>query len=511
MDNPVLLPIIAGLGVIFGFVICTIMFRSDRANILARGKAEGDKEKAALEERVNAKEQRIVEVLKEREHERTTIEKLREEASRCRIAAAEAEARLADSQRFAEEKLALLHDAQHKLADTFKALSSDALQRNNQSFLDLARTHLEKFQEGAQHDLDTRTKAIDDMVRPVKDALTQVERSITDLEKSRVDAYAGLTQQVRSLLETQAQLRTETTTLVNALRTPHVRGRWGEVQLRRVVELAGMVQHCDFQLQPTVATDDGTLRPDMLIRLPNNRTIVVDAKAPLSAYLESLDAPDDATRAEKQRQHAVQVRTHLTQLSAKKYWNQFTEAPEFAVLFLPAEPFFSAALEHDPSLIEFGAEQGVILATPTTLIALLKAVAYGWQQQRLADNAREVIELGQSLYDRLLTFTSYIDDVRKNLNRTVESYNKAAGSLESRVLVGARRFKELGAAAGDDLPSIEPVDALPRDLRALEQAAAQSFDDLPEQLTLEPVADAEPEPQPAEEPLSPEIPEFVRG
>jgi DNA recombination protein RmuC len=425
-----------------------------------------------------------VEISAERDRDRAELLHLREELSTAREARAEADARLAESAKFHEDKLALLGEAQQTLTDTFHALSAEALRQNNQSFLDLARTHLETFQQGAQRDLDARAKVVDELVRPVREALAGVECSLKELEMSRVEAYSGLTEQVRSLLETQSQLRLETAALVNALRTPAVRGRWGEVQLRRVVELAGMVQHCDFDVQPIVATDDGTLRPDMLIHLPSQRSIVVDAKVPLKAYLESLDAPNETLRIARLRDHAQQLRAHLNQLANKRYWNQFTDAPEFAVAFLPAEPIFAAALEQDPSLIEFGAEQGVILATPTTLIALLKAVAYGWQQQRLAENARQISEVGQTLYERILVFTEHVEDIRKNLHRTVESYNRAAGSLESRVLVSARRLKELGAASGAVIKVVEPVEYLPRDLRSLEEAASLPVQE-PEQLSFE--------------------------
>jgi DNA recombination protein RmuC len=341
----------------------------------------------------------------------------------------------------------------------FQALSAQALARNNQAFLDLARGSLAESQAVARGELEKRQQAIQELVAPVRNSLEQVDTRIRELESARAGAYAGLQEQVRSLIETQQQLRSETGRLVTALRTPSVRGNWGEVQLRRVVEMAGMLDHCDFYAQTTIAGEEGRLRPDLLVRLPSSKTVVVDAKTPLEAYLRAMEAPDESTRKARLADHARQVRAHMTALGRKSYWEQFDQAPEFAVLFLPGECFFSAALEGDPSLIEFGVGQNIILATPTTLIALLRAVAYGWRQERLAENAAEISALGKELYKRLSDLSGYWINVGKGLERAVDEYNKAVGSLEARVNVSARRFAELQAAPlGVEIPPLEPIE-----------------------------------------------------
>lgn len=419
-------------------------------------------EKALLVEKLTVAESKFSEL-------RSAHESLVRESQSLRIREAELNVRVQEERRITEEKQRLLDEAEKKLTDSFKALSSEALRANNQSFLELARVTMEKFQEQSKGDLKFRQQAIEEMVRPIRESLDKVGLGVSELEKQRIGAYEGLKQQVQNLVETQTQLRTETANLSKALRSPHVRGRWGEIQLKRVVEMAGMVEYCDFQEQASVTTEDGRLRPDLLVRLPGRKHIVIDAKAPLSAYLESIEVGDEELRKQKIGEHARQIRQHIVSLSRKAYWDQFESSPEFVVMFLPGEIFFSAALEQDPSLIEAGVEHKVILATPTTLIALLRAVGYGWRQERLHENAQLISELGRELYKRLSDMGEHLSRVGRSLGQAVDSYNKAVGSMESRVLVTARKFKELDATAlSDELNEILPIENTTRSMTAEE-------------------------------------------
>lgn len=381
----------------------------------------------------------------------------REQAMRSGVQAAELEreattlrAQLLDiAQRSAafEERARLMGDAKQALENAFKSLSAEALKNNNAAFLDLARTSLGEFQQVARGDLEKRQVAIDALVKPVKESLDKVDEKIHALERVREQAYGEIRQQFTQMGEAHALLRQETANLVKALRQPHVRGRWGEVQLRRVVEMAGMMKHCDFVEQESADTDEGKLRPDLIVRLPGNRQIVVDAKAPINAYLDAHEATDDDIRRQKIREHARLVRAHLQALSKKAYWEEFEHTPEMVVMFIPGEAFYSAALEADPELLDNAFSQNVIIASPASLMALLKAASYGWRQESIADNARAISELGQELHKRLIGMSDHIARLGKNLEAATSSYNDAIGSLESRVLKSARKFKELGAAS----------------------------------------------------------------
>ena len=366
------------------------------------------------------------------------------------------------------EKIDLLTKAGDRAAqdlqNAFKALAADALKSNNSSFLQTAQETLKRFQSEAKGDLDARQRAVADLVTPVRESLSKVDAQIQQMEIARGQAYGDLKAQVQSLITTQRELQSETGNLVRALRTPNVRGRWGEIQLRRVVEIAGMLPFCDFAEQETITSEAGRFRPDLVVKLPGGKSVVVDAKTPLQAFLDAFETNDEEARRSCLANHARQVRDHMKTLSSKNYWEQFEATPEFVVMFLPGETFFSAALEQDPGLIEQGVLQRVIPASPTTLIALLKAVAYGWNQEKLARNAQQISALGKELHERLRKLAGHITGVGTNLDRAVEAYNQAVGSLENRVLVSARKFTELGAPVAEDIPELEPIETTARAL-----------------------------------------------
>ena len=352
----------------------------------------------------------------------------------------------------------LLERARIELRDGVKAAAAEALQANNAAFLELARTSFHGLQKEAALDMESRQKAIDGIVHPVLATLKQVDLRLEGAERERAEAYGRLTEQV-------AMLGSTANTLSRALRTPAVRGRWGEMQLRRVVEIAGMLQRCDFDEQASVHSDNGRFRPDVIVHLPGGKKIVVDAKAPLEAFLDAQEAADEEARALKLQGHARQVREHMDRLGNKAYWDQLGNSPELVVMFLPGETLFSAALQGDLGLLEYGLQQRVLLASPITLVALLTTVAHTWRQEALADNYREVATLGKEFYERLARFSDYFDDIRKKLDGAVQAYNAAAGSFESRVLVSARRLRDMEVTTAGEIPPAESIDTIPRVLK----------------------------------------------
>jgi DNA recombination protein RmuC len=380
------------------------------------------------------------------------------------------------------ERLKAYADAEGKLREAFQALSADALKTNNQVFLDLADTRLRDARTQAAADIDARKLSVENLLAPIARTLEQVDREIKESERRRLEASAQLIQRIASLDTTGQDLRSQTGRLVDALKRPGVRGRWGELQLKRVVELAGMLEHCDFEQQHTINSADDSdrrLRPDVIVRLPGNKRVVIDAKAPLDAYLKALDAPDEAARQTLLAEHAKQVRAHLSQLASKGYATHVRPSPDFVVMFLPGEMFFSAALEQDGSLIEAGVQQGVVPASPTTLIALLRAVAYGWQQQSVEENARKISEIGRNLYESVRVLGAHFDALGTRLKSSLEAYNQAVGSLEGNVLVKARKLRELAAANGsEEIKQLEPIDRVPRMLQSPELTDGLPFHDV---------------------------------
>lgn len=377
---------------------------------------------------------------------------------------------LSSLQRSDEDIRARAEEERQRLVGTFAELSAEALQKNNEQFLALADTKFSQAQTAAQGDLTQRQAAIAQLLGPLSETLVRYELGLKQIELERKGAYEGLREKVAQLNQGNEQLQKETRNLVTALRSPQTRGRWGEIQLRRVVEMAGMLEHCDFDEQVSTTTDDGRLRPDMLVHMPGGRDMVVDAKVPLDAFLKLTDADDDDERALFQAAHARQLRTHVDQLAKKEYWKQFDRSPQQVVAFIPGDQLLSAAYECDPTLQEHAMSNGVLLTTPTMLIALLRTVAFGWQQETLAESAREVQKLGADLYERLRTMTTHMQTLERSLTNSVEAYNRAVGSLESRVLVTARKFPALGVMGSEsaEIGELTPIEAAPRHLQAIE-------------------------------------------
>ena len=367
-----------------------------------------------------------------------------------------------------QEKLAALSQAREQFAETFSHLSSQALKHNSEEFLKLAEQNLKQFQAKADSDLQQKEKAIENLVKPIKEALDKTELQIRNIEKDRKEAFGTLHAHLQNMARVQESLQGETRNLVQALRRPEVRGQWGEMTLKRLTELAGMVEYCDFYEQQNINTDEGRLRPDMIIRMPDKREIVVDVKTPLDAYLNAIEASDDATRQQELIRHARNVKKRINELADKRYWKQFANTPEFVVLFIPGEQFLGAALDIDRSLLEEALSKQVILATPTSFVALLRAVAYGWRQEQLAENAEHIKQTGEQLYQRLMIYTEHLNKLGKSLESSVKHYNNSVGSFDTRILPSARKFKEMGISTGKDTEQPQKIETTPRQLDALQ-------------------------------------------
>jgi len=377
--------------------------------------------------------------------------------------------------RNAAEKLAVLEHARDAMKDSFAAISAEMLAQNNSRFLALAKEKFGELQQGAVTDLDVRQKAIADLVQPLRESLTRVDAKLNDVDRDRATSHGVLAEQLRSLTHAQLALQSETGKLARALRSPNVRGQWGELQLRRVLEAAGMLEGNHFEIKESVQAEGGRLTPDVVITLPGGKNVVVDAKVALTAFLDATECDDDGLRDAKLKDHARQVKDHVVRLANKSYWAHFQPAPDIVVMFVPGEALLTAALQHDPALLEFSMTKGVMLASPLTLIALLRAIAYGWQQEKIARNAMEISELGRHLYDRIAKLAEHFENVGKSLAKAVTAYNGAVGTLETRVLVTARRLKDKGVSAGEEIPDLETIDQTPRPLGATQLTGL--FDD----------------------------------
>ena len=460
--------LIAAGGLLVGLLVGWVLSGNRAGARLLPRLDEAERRAGAAETRVAGLEGTLQELRNRNEGASTELDAFRSKLELEQAARIKAETQLTEAQRRIDAEKALLEEAQKKLTDAFKAVASDTLDHSTTAFLRLAKESFDKVLTESRGDLGKRQEAIQGLVQPLTDSLKQFREHVQSIEKHRQEAYSGLAEHLKLLSTTQQQLQKETANLVTALRKPQVRGRWGEMTLRRVVELAGMAEHCDFDEQVTAESDQGRQRPDLIVRLPADREIVVDAKVSLEAYLDAAAAESEAERKSAMSRHAMQVRSHMNSIADKRYWAQFSRAPEFVVMFIPGESFLAAAADADTSLLEDGLKRSVVLATPTTLIALLRAVAYGWRQERITQNAQEISELGKTLYDRMRKLAEYLNEIGKGLSGANQAYNRAVGSLEARVLPAARKFRDLGSATGSEVPSVDPIETVPRSLTAPE-------------------------------------------
>jgi len=456
------------VGLIIGGITAWVVAGFRQQKRLSDLQIENSNRLADVEGKLKYSEAQVGELRQTAERKEIELVGLRSELSLEKQTKVEAVTKLEAARKSFEEQKALIDEMKAEMSDTFNALSSAALKSSSEDFLRLASEHLGKVVSETKGRLGEHQVAMDGMIKPLYETLKRYEEQIRVIEESRHKAYGSLEEQLRSLALTHETLQRETSNLVSALRKPQVRGRWGEMQLKRVAELSGMSMHCDFTEQQSVDTEKGKVRPDMIVHLPMEREIVVDSKVSLEAYLDAVSASADDIRKAKMEKHAQQVRAHMIKLGSKEYWSQFRKSPEFVVLFIPGESFLSSALEADNSLIEDGIQRRVIIATPTTLVALLRAIAYGWRQEQMTKNAQAISELGRQLYERMNTLAQHFDNIGSSLEKSIAAYNKAVASLETRILPSVRRFKELGATGAEEIPVIEQIDQTPRNVSILE-------------------------------------------
>ena len=435
------------------------------------------RETKSIESRAISAEARVEELRRQIDDADKDFADLRTKLSTAETDRSTAIARAAAAEKNLEEQKQLLTEAKEKLSDAFKSLAADALSNNSKGFLTLAEQKFKALSDESKSELDTRKTAVEELVKPLNKAIEEYQKETRELEEKRLKEVSSVGEQLRSLAVAQTTLQNETAKLVNALKAPQVRGRWGEIALRKTAELAGMSKYCDFVEQESVDSEDGRLRPDMVVKLPADREVVVDSKVPLVGFLEALEAETDEKRAQALARHAIQMKKHVSQLASKEYSKQFEKSPEFVVMFIPNDSFLAAAAEQDPGLVENALTLGVVIATPTTFIALLKAIAFGWRQETVAASAQQISKLGQDLSDRLATVSSYLANLGKSISKSVEAYNSTVGSFESRVLASARKFKELGAEGRKEIGELIPIDHVPRQIMSDVQSETEDVQD----------------------------------